>query len=113
MPVPPTWFTAVAQVEEPRRQELLDFVDAVVVFLDFVIEHPNTFGFLWQDREDLRLMARETFRGDVVEIGRPELRRAIPEISDASLRSHGLSGRALRFKLNVLDSITARLVAIK
>jgi hypothetical protein len=101
------WFTDIAEVEEPGRQELIEFVDAVLEFLNFVLEHPNDFGFLWEGRPELQRLARDTFRGDVVEIGGPELRRAIEQISDQTLRSHGLTGRALRFKLKVVDSVSS------
>jgi len=110
---PPTWFTDIAEAQEPGKEELLQFVDAVLDFLNFVIEHPNEFGFLWQGHPELRLLARETFRGDVVEIGGPELRDAIPQIDNQTLRSHGLSGRALRFKLKVVDSIASMWGAAK
>jgi hypothetical protein len=101
------WFSDIAEVQQPGRQELIKFVDAVLKFLSFVLEHPDDFGFLWEGREELQQLARDTFRRDVVEIGGPELRSAIGEISDEALRSHGLTGRALRFKLKVLDSISS------
>lgn len=101
------WFTDIAEVQDPGRQELIEFVDAVLEFLDFVLKHPNDFAFLWQGREELLDLARDTFQADVVKIGGPELRSAIEKISNQALRSHGLSGRALRFKLKVLDSVSS------
>lgn len=105
MAVPPNWFTEVAEAQEPGEEELLKFVDAVLDFLNFVIEDPSAFQFLWQRQPALRPLARETFRGDVREVGGSELRNAIPRIDSQTRRSHGLSGRALRFKLKVVDSI--------
>ncbi len=105
MAVPPTWFSKIAKVQEPGKKELRQFVDAVFDFLNFVLDHPGDFEFLWQGREELRLLASETFLGDVREIGGSELRGAIRNISQQTLQSHGLSGRALRFKLKVVDSI--------
>ena len=99
------WFTEIAEVQEPGKDELQRFVNAVLDFLDFVLEHQDDFAFLWQGREELRELARETFRSDVMEIGGPELRSAIREISDRALRSHGLTGRPARFKFRVLNSI--------
>ena len=101
------WFTEIAQVEEPGKEELQRFVDAVLKFLEFVLEHPDDFAFLWQGRQELLELARETFTADVNEIGGPELRAAIGEIDSQALRSHGLAGRALRFKLKVVDSISS------
>lgn len=100
------WFTRVSEVEEPGRRELVGFVNSVVTFLRFVLQHPTDFAFLWRDRQELLVLALQTFVIDVERRGRAELRNAIPEISDAVLELHGLVGRPARFKFRVLNSIS-------
>ena len=97
------WFTDIAEIQNPGREELVRFVDAVLKFLGFVLER-DEFAFLWQDVRDLRDLARETFNGDVVESA-GELNNAIANISERVLASHGLVGRPARFKFRVLNSI--------
>lgn len=97
------WFTEVAAVENPGRDELDAFLRQTYQFLQFVVESPD-FAFLWEYDESLRLLALEQLHTDV-ERGVGELRRAIPEIPEARLRQHGLLGRALRFKLRVMDAV--------
>ena len=97
------WFTNIAEVDEPGREELRRFVDAVLKFLDFVLER-NEFAFLWQDASELKDLARETFNRDVLESA-GELQNAIPNISSRALAVHGLVGRPARFKFRVLNSV--------
>ncbi len=97
------WFTNVAKIQDPGRIELVEFTRDVEVFLGFVLQ-ADEFDFLWRKAPQIKLLATETYQGDV----RPEaarLREAIERIPGASLQNHGLSGRALRFKFSVLDHI--------
>lgn len=99
------WFTEIAQSENPGRDELMGFLYGTRRFLRFVLENTPSFGFLWEDAPELQGLAWETFSQDVAEGAGLELDRAIPGISQATLRTHGLQGRPLKFKLAVLDSI--------
>jgi hypothetical protein len=98
------WFREIAEVENPGRGELQAFVDAVMEFLGFVLEHPDEFAFLWEDAPELRELAIDTFREDVSESA-AELRRVIPEIPNEALAIHGLIGRPAEFKFKVLHSV--------
>ncbi len=97
------WFTEVATVADPGRDELIQFVQNIEDFLTFVLEE-NELGFLWEDEPELRGLAWDTFNNDV-KPSAGQLREAIPSISDEQLNSHGLIGGAMRFKLRVVDSI--------
>ncbi|HET6419832.1 MAG TPA: hypothetical protein VFG19_06740 [Geobacteraceae bacterium] len=98
------WFTDVANVANPEREELDRFITGVENFLAFVIENLSEFSFLWEDAPELRELAMETFHKDVRE-GVFHLRQEIPRIPEKQLVFHGLIHRPMRFKLKVLDSI--------
>src|ERR1700730_3218323 len=98
------WFREIATVENPGREELQAFVDAVMKFLGFVLEHRDEFAFLWENDPQLRDLAMETFQQDVSDSAY-ELRSVIPELSDGGLAIHGLVGRPARFKFKVLNSV--------
>lgn len=100
------WFTELATIENPGRDELHRFVDAVIDFLGFVLERRDDFAFLWQDDPELLQLALDTYFGDVREVGERELHRAIPGIRDSLLISHGLVGRPMKFKLKVVASVS-------
>lgn len=100
------WFTELAAVENPGRDELHRFVDSVIDFLGFVLERRDYFAFLWEDDPELLPLAQDTYSGDVRETGASELHRAIPAIREGVLISHGLVGRPMRFKLSLLTSIS-------
>jgi hypothetical protein len=98
------WFREIAAVEDPGRRELQAFVDGVLKFLKFVLEHREEFPFLWEDAPELRELAIETFRRDVSKSA-DELRRIIPDISNELLVMHGLIGRPAKFKFRVVNTI--------
>jgi hypothetical protein len=98
------WFREVDTIQSPGVPELRVFVEGVVNFLGAVIEDREAFGFLWQGSEDLREQSADTFAQDV----RPEANRLISELGRLSLsamRAHGLDGRALRYKLRVVNTV--------
>ena len=97
-------FESLANVAEPGRAELKQFVVDVRESLAFVLDSGD-FAFLWEGTPELRDEARETFSADVAEHGVPALIGAVDDIPQAALLSHGLSGRPLRFKFRVLDFI--------
>jgi len=101
------WFSELADVENPGREELQGFVSATIRFLAFVVEQEHGFEFLWEDAPGLRLVAKPTFEEDVFRSAR-ELTDRIPRIRETRLLAHGLLGRPLRFKLLVLDVIGRR-----
>lgn len=98
------WFDELATADDPRRDDLYVFVDAVVHFLADVLRDDDHFSFLWDDAPALRLLAIETFEYDVRR-GASELKDEIPRISQDNLLAHGLIGRPMRFKFQVLVSI--------
>jgi len=100
----PPWFDELADVEDPRQEELQLFVEEVREFLRFVLDDGESFGFLWEDDPELRQLAVETFEHDVSE-GTVLLSQAVPQVSPQHLASHGLLGRPLRFKFKVLASV--------
>ncbi len=100
------WFREVARSEAPGRKELHLFVRDVRTFLNFVLEEgKQDFDFLWSASPELHGLALETFRYDIAEGAGLELDRAIDEISETRLITHGLVGRPLKFKFRVLDLI--------
>jgi len=101
------WFSEIASVSNPGREQLSQFISGVEQFLAFVIENSNDFAFLWEDAPELQGLAQDTFNQDVRR-GANDLRRAIPEISERVLAVHGLVGKPMRFKLKVVDSIGRR-----
>jgi len=102
------WFTDIAEVQEPGKNELVKFVDGVMTFLRFVLEdQQDYFAFLWEHGPQLHQMARDTFDSDVT-ASSAELSNAIPQIDNAILTRHGLLYEPLRFKLSVLNTIADR-----
>jgi hypothetical protein len=110
----PTWFENIAAVENPNINELRGFVKEVTSFLNFTLTN-DSFHFLWKDDADLRRLALETFKGDV--LPHSTLLLAKMEIPSPSftgrLIEHGLIGRPMRFKLKVLNSIAKRWERLK
>lgn len=107
------WFNNVAVVENPGREELQMFVKGVRDFLGFVIENTSDFGFLWKGRRDLHELAEETFRYDITEGAGLRLDGLIWKIPKQAIEDHGLEGRPLKFKLQVLDSIEGQWERVK
>lgn len=99
------WFRRVAASEDPSGEELRLFVQNIRDFLSFVLENTDEFAFLWKYSPDLHNLAWETFQFDIAEGAGLELDNAIGNISRETLRQHGLEGRSLRFKFQVLDAI--------
>jgi hypothetical protein len=99
------WFDDIAEVDNPGREELRLFVRDVRHFLFYVLVDKRNFGFLWEQNPILFDLAMETMRFDIAEGAGLELDRAIDEISNYQIRSHGLEGRPLRFKFQVLNTI--------
>ena len=99
------WFDDIAEVDNPGREELKLFVHDVRHFLFYVLVDKRNFGFLWEQNPILFDLAMETMRFDIAEGAGLELDSAIDEISNYQLRSHGLEGRPLRFKFQVLYTI--------
>jgi hypothetical protein len=98
------WFSDIAKAHNPGPNELVTFVDNVQKFLSFVLEE-KAFSFLWETDDRLRGLAIETFQTDVREAA-SVLKQSIPVIPAIQSHIHGLSGRALRFKLAVIDAVT-------
>ena len=105
-------FLPLAAVQNPGTAELSDFTRAVELFLKFVLDQRDYFGFLWEDDIELYSLAQETFALDVPRAG-ATLRDVIPRINVERLDAHGLRGRPLRFKFNVLASLSRRWDRIK
>jgi hypothetical protein len=101
------WFIEISQVENPGRKELHLFVDGVLKFLNFVLQHADEFAFLWEQDSQLRALASETLELDV-SASASSLHSIIEEISNEALIRHGLVGRPARFKFRVLNSIANR-----
>jgi hypothetical protein len=97
------WFSELAAVENPDRDELNRFVEATRNFLAFVLETP-AFRFLWEDDGDLAALALETFNADVQQSAY-DLQAVIPTIPQDALKNHGLIGPPMRFKFRVMDTI--------
>ena len=99
------WFTDVAAVENPGREELRLFIQDVCHFLLFVLEDKQNFGFLWQHDPSLHSLPMDTLKYDIVQSASMELEKAIFQIDSASLSSYGLEGRPLRYRFLLLNSI--------
>ena len=99
------WFTDLASVENPGREELRLFVQDVRHFLFFILEDTQNFGFLWQHDPSLHDLAVATMKQDIADGAGLELDKAISQIDDARLDTHGLEGRPLKFRFQVLNSI--------
>lgn len=99
------WFTDVASADNPGREELRLFVQDVRHFLFFILEDRQNFGFLWRHDPSLHDLAMDTMKHDIAHGAGLELDNAIHRIEDDRLYSHGLEGRPLKFKFQVLDSI--------
>ena len=99
------WFTDVAAVENPGKEELRLFIQDVCHFLLFVLEDKKNFGFLWQHDPSLHGLAMDTLKYDIVQSASMELEKALLQTDSACLSSYGLEGRPLRFRLLVLNSI--------
>jgi len=99
------WFTDVASADNPGREELRLFVQDVHHFLFFILEDTQNFGFLWQHDPSLHELAMETMKHDIAQGAGLELDKAIHQIDNVRLYSHGLEGRPLKFKFQVLNSI--------
>ncbi len=98
-------FEELAQIPEPGRSELAAFVGCVVDFLQFVLKDSDQFASLWTDEPELRDLAVTVLEKDVPGSAK-ELTRAIWETPDEKLVSYGLTGNPLRFKLQVLGTIS-------
>jgi len=82
------------------------FLEDTSTFLGNVIEKEDIYGFLWKEDSDLRKLAADTFERDV----RGEidtLCKSVEKMCPFMVRSHGLKGRPLYFKLRALFSISA------
>jgi len=99
------WFTDVASVDNPGKEELRLFVQDVRHFLFFILEDTQNFGFLWQQDPSLYDLAMDTMKHDIAQGAGLELDKAIHQIEHVRLHSYGLQGRPLKFKLQVLNSI--------
>ena len=99
------WFTDVAAVENPGKEELRLFVQDVRHFLLFVLEDAQNFGFLWKHEQSLHSLAMDTMKHDIEQGASMELEKAILQMDSACLSLYGLVGRPLRFRILVLNSI--------
>lgn len=105
-------FLSLAAVQNPGKEELSKFTYDVEKFLNFVVGDRDEFGFLWREDPELHALAAETLAKDVPLAGMT-LRDAIPAISTETLDAHGLRGRPLRFKFNVIASLARRWNQVK
>ena len=97
-------FVGIGAAANPGAHELQQFTRDVERFLDFVVKDSPEFRFLWEQNPKLESMARDTLEKDVPRSA-IALRDAIPGISSKAIQAHGLSGAALRFKLNVIETV--------
>lgn len=97
-------FLGLAASEDPGAAELAQFTRDIESFMRFVVLESQEFSFLWRDAPSLVAMARGTLQEDIPGAAN-SLRDVIPSISPTRLDAHGLRGRPLRFKFNVLSSI--------
>ncbi|MCW5977320.1 MAG: hypothetical protein KIT09_04550 [Bryobacteraceae bacterium] len=98
------WFSDLAEVPDPGREHLARFVREVMRLLAHVLE-TDAASVLWELNPELREMARGAFESDV-QRGAEELLSAIPEVPERALVQHGLTGRAARFKYNVMAAVS-------
>jgi len=107
------WFTDLAYADNPGREELRLFVQDVRHFLLFILEDTQNFGFLWRHDPSLHGLAIATMKQDIAQGAGLELDKAISQIDDARLSTHGLKGRPLRFRFQVLNSIANQWKSIR
>lgn len=97
-------FTEIADLPNPGRPELHEFLDGVIGFLAFVLDDTEHFAFLWEDDPELLPLARESFAD--VQNGARDLHGRIDKIPAQVLAAHGLVGGSARFKYRVFASIS-------
>ena len=98
-------FSELAQVENPGPRELRSFVDEVCNFLKYIISDSGELNFLWGDNTRLRELAMESLDADIIGKSAKSLLDAIKETSEQRLDDHGLMGRPLFFKFQVIAII--------
>ena len=98
------WFLELAQVRDPGREHLAKFVDEVMRLLAHILQ-TDAASVLWELNPELRTMAIEAFETDVRR-GAEELLVAVREVPERALVQHGLTGRAARFKYNVMAAVS-------
>lgn len=98
------WFSEVAAHPDPGVPQLQQFLVGVRELFDFILRR-DEFHFLWEDNYELQELAVETYHHDILR-GIAILQDSIPSIHPVAVVHHGLSGRPLRFKLKVVDSIS-------
>ena len=99
------WFTDVASVDNPGREELRLFVQDLRHFLFSILEDAQNFSFLWRHDPSLHDLAVNTMKHDIAQGAGLKLDKAIRQIDNARLSACGLEGRPLKFKFQVLNSI--------
>jgi hypothetical protein len=102
------WFTDVASVDNPGKEELRLFIQDVRHFLFFILEDTQNFTFLWQHDPSLYDIAVETMKHDIAQGKGLELDKFIANIDDRHLEATDLHGRTLRFRFQVLNSIASQ-----
>lgn len=112
--MPGPYFKQLAEGSFAGAEELQRFIDGVVRLLEDLISGTVKESGDWKVSAVLQEVldsAEPTFEADV----RPwfnDVRKEIPNISEAMLDAHGLRGRALGFKFKVLDIIERALDAV-
>ncbi len=104
-------FQKIARSENPASGELVEFTRDLEQFLARVLAESD-FGFLWESDQSLLNLAKDAFRESVEQAG-AQLRDVIWKVTPEAVRAHGLSGAALKFKLNVVAAITRRWNQVK
>jgi len=97
------WFTNVAAIENPGRNDLSLFVSEVMRFLNHVLTTQNA-SPIWNQDPILKELATRAFYSDV-EIAAARLREAIQNTPQMALADHGLIGASARFKYNVMATV--------
>lgn len=112
MPYP--YFSQLAGLDNPGRTELQLFIDGVTHLLQDLVDgivieggDPEVSAVFQAMRE----RAAPTFYGDVLPWFE-QVRADIPDIPNRALAAHGLQGRPLAFKFDVLDIIEKALDAL-
>lgn len=108
------WFSELASVEDPQREQLVQFLTEVEALLSLLLHDEALLRTLWRGDSRLRGMAHDSFKPDIG----PQftiLRQLLGERADQEagqygaigrgLGDHGLIGPSARFKYNVLAKL--------
>lgn len=99
-------FDDFSNMENPGRDELVQFIKKVVEFLDIIVANQDQrFNFLWEGSPELQQQAQATFEADIIPSANALIEH-IPELDETQIERHGLSGQPLAFKFAVIGTIS-------